>query len=292
MEKYWFDPAGYESLYNCSMYSTEKWHSFGYPNKFVGAFYTFIGIIYEILYFPCLYTMSSPKFLRFSCYKIMFFLGIIDMACISINSIMAGYFAWHGNVFCDYPKIMYISGSISVGLWCTACMSCMILACNRCCDILMPEWMEYLFQGWKAYLWLFAPSIYGLYFVFFTPPVIFTSIYDGAFFDPFVGMPVSDKERYTSWPHTMNNVTVIIVLCIAYTSICVFVCKKSQTINGHTTSGLSSFNALQKSLIAQATLICTLILSAATVYVLMQFIELSGYMVIVGQISWQSSHGK
>ncbi|CAD5216810.1 unnamed protein product [Bursaphelenchus xylophilus] len=199
---------------------------------------------------------------------------------------MAGYFAWHGSVFCDYPVAMYVSGAISTGLWCTACMTCMILALNRCCDLLKPEWMEHFFQGSKAYFWLLAPTLYGLYFAVFTPPVVFTSIYDGAFFDPFVGMPVSDKEKYTSIPHTVNNVTVIIVLCVSYTSICIFVCMKT-----HSVAGNSGMNTLQIQLIAQATLICSLIFAAATVYVLMQFMELTGYMVVIGQISWQSSHG-
>ncbi|CAD5216808.1 unnamed protein product [Bursaphelenchus xylophilus] len=286
MEKFLFDKVGYDAMYNCTLFPTEQWHKFGYPNKIIGTIYMFIGVTYEVLYFPCLCVMSTNKFLKLSCYKIMFFLGIIDMACISINSIMAGYFAWHGTVFCDYPVTMYVSGAISTGLWCAACMTCMILAMNRCCDLLKSEWMEYFFQGWKTYAWLLAPTLYGSYFAIFTPPVIFTSIYDGAFFDPFVGMPVSDKEKYTSIPHTVNNVTVIIVLCISYTSICIYVCMKTHSISGN-----SGMNTLQKQLIAQATLICLLIFAASSVYVLMQFVELSGYMVILGQISWQSSHG-
>ncbi|CAD5223495.1 unnamed protein product [Bursaphelenchus okinawaensis] len=212
------------------------------------------------------------------------------MACIFINSIMSGYFAWHGNTFCDHPTVMYISGSISTGLWCAACMACMMLAMNRCCDLLKPDWMETLFSGWRTYFWLLAPTLYGSYFIIFTPPLIFTSIYDGAFFDPFVGTPVSDKEKYTSWPHTINNVIVILVLCTAYSCICIFVCIKSRpTMGGQRNTGMSM---LQKQIIAQATLICMLILIAASVYVRMQFAETSNYMVIVGQITWQSSHGK
>jgi hypothetical protein len=41
----------------------------------------------------------------------------------------------------------------------------------------------------------------------------------------------------------------------------------------------------------QATMICSLILIAASVYVRMQFFETPPYMIVVGQITWQSSHG-
>ncbi|CAD5220472.1 unnamed protein product [Bursaphelenchus okinawaensis] len=290
MNRYWFEPEAFNRLYNCTRYTPEEWHRFGVPDKVIGAVYCCIGLMYEVLYFPCLYTMAGKKFIRLSCYKIMFYLGIIDVACIFINSIMDGFFAWHGNVYCDYPDIMYISGAISTGLWCSACMACMMLALNRVCDLLKPQWMEHLFGGSRAYYWLLAPSLYGLYFIIFTPPLIFSSIYDGAFFDPYVGTPATDKEIYTSWPHTINNMVVIAVLVTAYSCVCVVVIMKSRFLNSSSSSG-NTMSGMQKTIVAQATMICMLILIAATVYVRMQFIETAGYMVVVGQITWQSSHG-
>ncbi|CAD5227214.1 unnamed protein product [Bursaphelenchus xylophilus] len=291
MNRYWFEPEAYGRLYNCSRFTSEEWHGFGIPDKVIGATYVSIGLMYEVLYFPCLYTMSGKRFLRLSCYKIMFYLGLIDVACIFINSIIDGFFAWHGNVFCDYPDLMYISGAISTGLWCSACMACMMLAMNRVCDLIKPEWMEVLFGGSRTYFWLLAPTAYGLYFIIFTPPLIFSSIYDGAFFDPFVGTPTTDKEIYTSWPHTINNMVVIAVLVTAYSCVCVVVLMKSRLLNSGTNASRNTMSGMQRTIVAQATMICMLILVAATVYVRMQFFETAGYMVVVGQITWQSSHG-
>lgn len=74
-------------------------------------------------------------------------------------------------------------------------MTCMILAINRCVDVLQPPWMSTLFGGYRTYTWLLLPTIYGLYFMWFTPPLIYTSVYYADFFDPFVGMGADDHEQ-------------------------------------------------------------------------------------------------
>ncbi|KAI6200664.1 hypothetical protein M3Y96_00757900 [Aphelenchoides besseyi] len=255
MEKFLFNPDFYNKFYNCSTHTPEEWHAFGSSSIGIAAIYIAIGLI-----FPCLYVMGSNRFLKLSCYKIMYFLGVIDVACIFINSILSGIFTYEGAVFCDHPTLMYISGGISTGLWFSACCACVLLALNRCCDLLRPNWMETLFGGSRTYWWLLVPTIYGLYFIVFTPPLIYTSIYNAAFFDPFTGTDKADAELYTSWGRVAQNM-------------------------GHST------NRHGMSIIAQATLICALILIAATIYVRMQFFDTPSYMIIVGQVTWQSSHG-
>jgi putative chemoreceptor len=204
----------------------------------------------------------------------MYYLGVIDVACIVINSIVSGVLSYQGAVFCDWPKLMYFSGGISTGLWCSACMACMLLAINRLFDLLRPQWMETLFGGNKTYIWLLAPIGYGAYFIWFTPPLIYTSVYNAAFFDPFTATDRADAELYTSWPHTINNFVVIIVLCSAYTCLCVYILIRgrlaSSTASAANRHGMS---VMQRQIIAQATMICGLILIAATVYVRMQFFE-------------------
>ncbi|KAI6198299.1 hypothetical protein M3Y99_01888500 [Aphelenchoides fujianensis] len=243
MEKFLFNPEFYHTFYNCSSHTPEQWHAFGRSNKPLGLTYILIGVMYEVLYFPCLYVMASPKFLR--------------------------------AVFCDHPALMYISGAISTGLWCSACAACMLLALNRCCDLLRPNWMETLFGGGRTYYWLLVPTFYGLYFIFFTPPLIYTSYYSAAFFDPTL-----------PGPHTANNCVVICILCGAYTCVCVHV-----LVRGRQAAQAGTGARHGMSIIAQATLICALILIAATIYVKMQFFETPAYMIVVGQVTWQSSHG-
>ncbi|KAI6176024.1 hypothetical protein M3Y97_00753900 [Aphelenchoides bicaudatus] len=292
MNRYFFHRDEYEKFYNCSQHTPEKWHSFGRVNIGIAATYTCIGLMFEILYFPCLYVMASPKFLRLSCYKIMYYLGVIDVLCIVINSLISGYLSYKGAVFCDYPDLMYIAGGISTGLWCSACMACMLLALNRLFDLLKPNWMETLFGGNKTYIWLLAPVAYGFLFIWREPPLVYSSYHNAAFFDPFTATDKADAELYTSWAHTINNITVIIVLCSAYTSLCVYILIRGRLANtGASSSNRHGLSTMQRQIIAQASMICGLILIAATVYVRMQFFETPGWMIVVGQITWQFSHG-
>ncbi|KAH7719233.1 Protein SRT-41 [Aphelenchoides avenae] len=286
MEKFFFDPHHMDRLYNCSGKTQEEWYKLGKPNMPLGLLYMALGCVYEVLYIPFLIVMLSQRFIRFSCFKIMFYLGVIDVLTIVCNSLISGYFTITGSVYCAQPTVTYVSGCFAVGLWCCACMTCMILAINRCVDVLQPPWMGTLFGGYRTYAWLALPTIYGLYFMWFTPPLIYTSVYYADFFDPFVGMEEDHQQlEYTSWPHTINNIVVITVLVSAYTFLCGYVIYRSRLSNSR------QISLMQRQMVIQATLICSLILIAATVYVYMQFFSTPAYLVVLGQMTWQGSHG-
>lgn len=54
--------------------------------------------------------MLQPKFFKLSCYKLMFFLGVLDILTIYPSSIGSGYLLTRGAVFCTHPNIIYICG--------------------------------------------------------------------------------------------------------------------------------------------------------------------------------------
>jgi len=49
------------------------------------------------------------------CYKIMFFIGLIDMVALVVNGWITGYLGFVGAVFCSSPRFIYISGAIGLG---------------------------------------------------------------------------------------------------------------------------------------------------------------------------------
>lgn len=59
--------------------------------------------------------MWKLKLLSTSCYKIMFFLGFLDMSSVFVNSIMTGYFAMRGAVFCTNPVTLLTLGAFGCG---------------------------------------------------------------------------------------------------------------------------------------------------------------------------------
>lgn len=42
-------------------------------------------------------------------------LGIIDVLCISISTILYGIFTFFGTVYCDYPRVFYTVGAVGLG---------------------------------------------------------------------------------------------------------------------------------------------------------------------------------
>lgn len=91
-----------------------------------------------------------------------------------------------------------------VGIWCASCILCLLLVINRILELWKPNLAVIVFQGRVSacacchphsigfilgptfWFLMTIPLVYGLYFFFFTPPVLFTSRYDSWFFDPFI----------------------------------------------------------------------------------------------------------
>jgi nematode chemoreceptor len=62
-----------------------------------------------------------------------------------------------------------------------------VLALNRCIELWSNELANKMFGNNKLWIWLGVPTIYGLYYAFFTKPALFTGIYFSWFFNPHVG---------------------------------------------------------------------------------------------------------
>ena len=61
------------------------------------------------------------------------------------------------------------------------------LALNRCIEIGFSRISEWLFEGWRTWLWMFPPVLYGFYVFFIEKPVVFTGLFFAWFFYPHVG---------------------------------------------------------------------------------------------------------
>ncbi|KIH56998.1 hypothetical protein ANCDUO_12819 [Ancylostoma duodenale] len=97
------------------------------------------------------------------------------MASISVNSLLTGYFWIVGANYCTNPTLIYVNGSIAIGLWCGACMNCFVLVINRLLDVWSKIHMKRVFGGYRIYFILMIPLCYGMYFSLFTQPLLFNS---------------------------------------------------------------------------------------------------------------------
>ncbi|CAD6195919.1 unnamed protein product [Caenorhabditis auriculariae] len=120
------------------------------PNVKLGIFHVIYGAIIEVLYIPCLAVMMKKEYFKLSCFKIMVFLGLIDMGNIVANSILHGSWLIEGVFFCQYPTLIYIVGNFAIGFWTCECMLALLLAANRVLDVLWKKQFEILFGGFTG----------------------------------------------------------------------------------------------------------------------------------------------
>ncbi|KAH7712635.1 Protein SRT-28 a [Aphelenchoides avenae] len=107
-------------------------------------------------------------------------------------------------VFASRPDLIYVLGSLGLGLWIAESTVAILLAVSRCLEMWSPAWARTVFARKYASLWLIAPSVLALYFAFFTKPILFSGIYASWFFNPHVGY-ADGGDRYESIWHTVHN---------------------------------------------------------------------------------------
>ncbi|TKR73290.1 hypothetical protein L596_020618 [Steinernema carpocapsae] len=114
MNLFLFDHNRFETLYNCSFKTDQEWLSYGVKDYLKGGLFLMLGSLYIIAYIPILVVMTRPKLFRNSCFKIMFFLGLIDIMSTVFNCLSVGYFGLMGwldaiiSTFSTFPERMLL----------------------------------------------------------------------------------------------------------------------------------------------------------------------------------------
>ncbi|KAK0402576.1 hypothetical protein QR680_016411 [Steinernema hermaphroditum] len=284
MEMYMFRHAEYQHYYNCSMKTSEEWSQIGVRNVGMGIFSIALGFVSLPLYIPCLKTMLKPELWQYSCYKLMFYNGIVDVIGIINSCFFTGYFAIQGTVFCHSPDFNYLYGCVIMGFWTIQCMTSVLLAFNRCVDFWQNSFLSSLFRGRRTYFWFLLPTTYFLYFCFFVPPCIYSSYVNMWVLDPFLGIDVeTDKSLYTMvWPLNANNTLLVAILSFFYVALVFSIWWKSRLCPGEL------MTKLQRQVTLQAFLICMIIDLNGVIYVLFEFFpNLPGVFMTFVFLLWQ-----
>lgn len=168
---------------------------------------------FQLLYLPISKIMLEKENYKLSSFKIMFHLAVTDVLVIFINSILTGILAIQGAVYCTYPNLIYITGSIAMCLWCSSCFTSLILVINRLLILWKPSVEMQMFEGNKTPALLCCSVIYGSYFLFTTPHV-YNSKHLAWFYDPMI-FPGRAKE-YDNIYHGVNNFSIVAITCALY----------------------------------------------------------------------------
>lgn len=104
------------------------------------------------------------------------------------------FFPFFGGSF--YSDITISLVSISVWWYCETAAA-ILLAFNRCVDLISARWAEKIFGGWRTWLWLLVPTLYGAEHLLFAKTVIWSGVIGCWHFNPHVGY-LEDVEHSVS----------------------------------------------------------------------------------------------
>lgn len=158
----------------------------------------------QILYIPCMFAIWLH--LEHSCYKIMFYMGLLDMLDLFVFCMLDGILSMLGAVYCSAPDFIYVKGTLMMsanfsnkhiliyfllyiylflspsGLWLTETSVEVILALNRCLFFVAPNVAICLFgtserkTTYRTWLWMVPPTLWGINYWIREDPAIFSSL--------------------------------------------------------------------------------------------------------------------
>ncbi|KAF8374206.1 hypothetical protein PRIPAC_80635 [Pristionchus pacificus] len=144
---------------------------------------------------------------------IMFWLAVVEMVAVYVNSISLGILFIQGAVCCTYPLYNFVTGCTAVGTWCCASIRGLVLVLNRMRALLGKDgWIER--NTWSSLLFT---SCYGAYYTLLTPPGCLNFKYQTLMFSP-----------YYSIPHAFNNIVIVSLTTLLYAVFLVLFIHKSQ----------------------------------------------------------------
>uniref|UniRef100_A0A914EJH9 Uncharacterized protein n=1 Tax=Acrobeloides nanus TaxID=290746 RepID=A0A914EJH9_9BILA len=75
---------------NCSKRTLKEWYIDENQNIPIGVLYASLGSFFVLMYIPFLIVMMRPEFIKYSCYKLMALIGIIDVFSTFVDGVVAG----------------------------------------------------------------------------------------------------------------------------------------------------------------------------------------------------------
>ncbi|CAI5447836.1 unnamed protein product [Caenorhabditis angaria] len=245
-----------EYLYNCSGTSPYTTRKFA-----VGAIYFGIGVISQFVYILVLATLYRIKSLfNLPCYKIMFFLGIADILCLT---------------FC----------CVVFGLWHMSCLYVLLLAFDRVCELIAPIKCAFLFKGSYLKMLLSLPYFYFIYFTFFTKPTFFQPSISAFLLNPNSEITKNyPASYYTVEAYVFNNFFVMIFIGFSYCIICGKLFSQSWK------STVKQTSALVKRVTYQCLTVCTCHFIGCFLYVYIQYFPMPDFLNYVCHFAWIGNH--
>ncbi|KAL3080439.1 hypothetical protein niasHT_038876 [Heterodera trifolii] len=297
MELLLFRYAEFERLYNCTWLDIDS-VPLERRTQFMPESITICVLcaVYYVLYVPCMYSIWKHLHDN-SCYKLLFYIGVTDLGILWILGFFSGWLNLRGDVFCSHPILIYVMGIVATSIWMAESTADLILfkpkvlAFNRCLELTSPHFSRVFFEGYRTSLWIVGCSLYALYWAMFIKPVLYSSIYFGWFFYPFVGYSNDDHHQYEHWLHVVHNIAVAFLspaIYLFFASKLFFNVQSNRRQFGVVASEL---NSMQKRTFFQVFLVSLINTLTGSLYVYMQSYSVNQWVITLAEFAWLNVHG-
>ncbi|KAI6204408.1 hypothetical protein M3Y94_00671200 [Aphelenchoides besseyi] len=258
----------FELNYNCSFYSVEDVPLEKRQHRVFAVIVFSLGIVFELLYLPCLYALSRKKLLQSNfCYKLMFLMTIEDMGSLAVTTLLPGYMSFYGLAFCSHPDML--SGWLTLKLHFFWPSIVVFRSLNT----------STFFDGWMQYVFLLFPLTTCFIALFFGLSGSYSSVYNAWFFDPHRGYYDDLVGKYSSDLHSFNNILFFLAMPIIYVVFVVnhFCMSKSRE---------GGMPKKEVALFIQTLIVNFTIALSSLGYTIMQYLNLPPEAIAVTHISW------
>ncbi|KAH7687823.1 SRT-29 protein, partial [Aphelenchoides avenae] len=279
---YFSDHAEYDRYYNCTSYDVDSIPIDARKHQGLGLLMVLMATSFSAMYLPCL--MIFRRHLQKPAYKIMLFIGVADVVMLMTVSTPYGIMSITGVVFCSSPTLVYVSASVSMGLWVCASEASVTLALNRCLEMSNPALAEWLFKGYRTFVWLSLTVVHACYAIFFTTPICYTSLLTTMVINPHVGYVDDVEEHYQNEHHHIHNTFVFFGLVGLYAAFVTIMLRRRRTAS-------RSMSSSQWKSCIQVLMICSCTSIASGMYLVIPFVRnLPPVALYVGTYTWICSH--
>ncbi|KAI1703204.1 serpentine type 7TM GPCR chemoreceptor srt domain-containing protein [Ditylenchus destructor] len=289
-----FHPEAYHRYYNnCTVYDVDAIPLQQRQHPLLGTVYIILFLIYETSLLLCLPSIWK-RMRESSCYKIMFYMTILDITALPVIALGSGVLMFLGLVFCSNPTLLYAMALPAPIFWYCETVAAVLLAFNRCLDVISFNWSDKLFGGRRTWIWMILPTIYGIERLIFAKTVIFSGVIGCWHLNPHVGYLADNENVFDSQELAQHDLVTIVCLLGLYSIFCLRVMcetEKSSKINDWKTNG--SKKVERRSLFLQVLLISINHLATAALYTLMIFVPTCAtpWLASIAQLVWISAHG-
>ncbi|KAI6185409.1 hypothetical protein M3Y98_00020200 [Aphelenchoides besseyi] len=288
MERFIFKHEEWERMYNCDLIDVNSIPIAERRHIVAGITLVLMTIVLELLYLPCLIVISRHT--QHPCYRIMLFIGIFDCCSMLFTGIYTGLGLSSGFVFCSNPTLIYLAGVAGTSLWAVVSLSSLILAANRCVEVISSYWGRKLFEGQKVKLWLVAPCLYGLFVVWTANPGLLNSIYTAWMFHPHVGYLRNSNNEFVQPVHYLNNAFVTICLPLLYLMFGISLSIQRSFLKRLNSTDERNSLIDKYSTFVQVLLISLLNVVVSILYIYIQYAN-SPVLFLLATFSWLGVHG-